>query len=245
MSNKKIVCKQCRDRGLKGGCPRCGKVLEDIPVTILQNKDGVVTDDMVIATIPIYYRGNVWNKNIVIDAHKELDGKNAFDKFVSQLDKIHNIFVDGKIPNKSAIIIAPRTFSKQTWANSCIQFGMKSGHKMMPVMSSNLIKRSMANMIEKPNNKFLENLGYNLEDILTADCLFVTIDSGWQHESAYAIIDEVMCMRSGFDRPTIFLSRFSIEELTKRDYNGTFNSAISASDDVNRLRYPAVIQYII
>ena len=49
-------------------------MLEDIPVTILQNKDGVVTDDMVIATIPIYYRGNVWNKNIVIDAHKELDG---------------------------------------------------------------------------------------------------------------------------------------------------------------------------
>lgn len=239
---KKIKCKFCRDVGKKGGCPKCGKQMDKIVVTSMQAADGIVTDEVTLANIPDYYRGRVWDKNELIQAHKELDGKNQFNTYVAQLDKIQKMFMEGKIPTSSIILIAPRKFSKQIWANSCIQFGMQTGHKMLPVMSSNLIKITMANMFDRPGSQVLKSVGYTIDDIITADCLFVNIDTGWQHMNAYSLIDELMCMRANFDRPTIFLSRFDIEELTKGDYNGTFKSAIDAGADVNRLRYPAIIQ---
>lgn len=239
---KKIKCKYCRDVGIKGGCPRCGKHIENIIETVVHGHNGIVTDDTVLATIPEYYRNRVWDKNELIQAHKDLDGKNQFMNFVTQLERIQTIFMEGKVPNKSVLIIAPRRFSKQIWANSCIQFGMKFKHKILPVMSSNLIKITMANMFDRPGASVLKSVGYNIEDIITADCLFVSIDTGWQHINAYSIMDELMCMRSNFDRPTIFLSRFNIDELTKGDYTKSFMSAIDSSSDVNRLRYPAIIQ---
>lgn len=239
---KKIECKFCRDKGKQGGCPKCGKHLEKIVETVMQKSDGIVTDEITLANIPEYYRGRVWDKNELIQSHKELDGKNQFSTFCTQLEKIQKIFQEGEIPNKSVILIAPRKFSKQIWANSCIQFGMKTGHKMLPVMSSNLIKVTMANMFDRPGSSVLKSIGYTIDDIITTDCLFVNIDTGWQHASAFSLMDELMCMRSNFDRPTIFLSRFNIEELTKNDYNGTFLKAIDAGSDVNRLRYPAIIQ---
>lgn len=240
---KKVGCKRCRDLGLEGGCPKCGKVKQFIPVTNLQTHDGLMdSNDKVIGSIPKYYIGLVWNKNELVSTHKEMDGKNKFNIYVEQLDKVHNIFIDGKVPNKSAIIIAPRKFSKQIWANSCIQFGMESGHKMLPVMSSNILKRTMALMTDRPRNNYLETLGYNIEDIITCDCLFVSIDGGWQRQSAYSLIDELIGMRAQFDRPTIFLSRYPIDELTKMDYGKTFNSIFDADSTVNRLRYPILIQ---
>lgn len=238
----KIKCKYCRDKGIKGGCPKCNKVLDKIVVTTMQDVSGIVSDDVVVANIPTFYRGRVWDKNEIIQAHKDLDGKNQFNSFVSQLDKVHKMFMEGNIPSSSAIIIAPRKFSKQIWANSCIQFGMQTGHKMLPVMSSNLIKVAMANMFDRPNSQVLKNIGYTIDDLMTADCLFVNIDSGWQHVNAFSLIDELMCMRSNFDRPTFFLSRFDISELTKGDYKNTFKDAIDIGADVNRLRYPAIIQ---
>lgn len=239
---KKIKCKFCRDIGKDGGCPKCGKAMNKIAETVMQTSGGIVTDDIVLANIPEFYRGRVWDKNELVQAHKELDGKNQFMSYVSQLDKVHAMFMEGTIPNKSAIIIAPRKFSKQTWANSCIQFGMKTGHKMLPVMSSNLIKIAMANMFDRPYSSVLKDIGYNIEDIMTADCLFVSIDSGYQHAYAYSLMDELMCMRANFDRPTIFLSRFNIEELTKGDRDKSFQDAFDIGSDVNRLRYPALIQ---
>jgi len=240
--NVKIKCKFCRDKGIKGGCPKCQKALDKIVITQMQESDGIVTDEVTLANIPEFYRGRVWDKNELIQAHKELDGKNQFNTFVSQLSKVHSMFMEGTMPRSSAIIIAPRKFSKQIWANSCIQFGMQTGHKMLPVMSSNLIKITMANMFDRPGAQVLKNVGYTIDDIMTADCLFVNIDTGWQHINAFSLIDELMCMRSNFDRPTIFLSRFNIEEITKGDYNGTFKDAIDIGADVNRLRYPAIIQ---
>lgn len=241
---KKVGCKRCRDLGLDGGCPKCGKIKQFIPVSNIQKHGGLMdSDSKVIGSIPSYYVGLSWEKNQLVSSHKEIEGKNKFNIYVEQLCKIHDVFVSGKIPNKSAIIIAPRKFSKQIWANSCIQFGMKSGHKMLPVLSSNVLKRTLALMTERPRNNYLETLGYNFEDIITCDCLFVSIDSGWQRQSAYSLIDEVIGMRSQFDRPTIFISRFSIEEITKADYNKTFNSILDADNSVNRLRYPIVIQY--
>ena len=242
MEEKKVSCKYCRDKGIAGGCPKCGKVLDKLPVTVMQETSGIVTDEVTLANIPQYYRGRIWDKNELIANHKDIDGKAKFNNYIAQLDKLHKMFIDGSMPPGSAIIIAPRKFSKQIWANSCIQFGMKTGHKMLPVMSSNLIKVVLANMFDRPGASVLKQVGYTIEDIVTADCLFVSIDSGWQHMNAYSLMDELMCMRANFDRPTIFLSRFGIEELTKGDYNGTFKSALDASTDVNRLRYPVVIQ---
>ena len=241
-NSAKIKCKYCRDKGIKGGCPKCGKALDKIVVTNLQDTSGIVSDDVVVANIPAFYRGRVWDKNEVIQSHKDLDGKNQFNNFISQLDKVHRMFMEGNIPSSSAIIIAPRKFSKQIWANSCIQFGMQTGHKMLPVMSSNLIKVAMANMFDRPHSSVLKSIGYTIDDLMTADCLFVNIDTGWQHVNAYSLMDELMCMRSNFDRPTIFLSRFNIGELTKGDYNNTFKDAIDVGTDVNRLRYPVIIQ---
>ena len=240
---KKVKCKRCRDMGVDGGCPKCGKILQHIPVTNLQASAGEFNNDGTLGNIPKYYIGLSWDKNELISTHKELEDRKHFNMFVERLDKLHNIFVGGKVPNKSVLLIAPRKFSKQIWANSCIQYGIKSGHKMLPVMSSNILKRTLSLMIERPKNSYLESLGYNIEDILTCDCLFVTIDSGWQRQSAYSLIDEVIGMRSQFDRPTIFMSRFPIDELTKMDYGKNFNSILDADNSVNRLRYPILIQY--
>lgn len=238
----KVKCKYCRDVGIKGGCPKCGKQKDKIIETVLQKEAGIVTDDITLSKIPEYYRGKVWDKDTLIMSHKDIDGRSEFNTFVNQMNKVHEIFMNGEIPNKSAIFVAPRKFSKQIWANSCIQFGLKTGHKMLPVMSSNLLKVAMANMFERPSSSVLAEIGYNVEDIMTADCLFVSIDSGWQHTRAYSLIDELMCMRSQLDRPTIFISRFGLEDLTKGDYNKTFRDAINMDSDANRLRYPVYIQ---
>ena len=240
----KPKCKMCRDRGLKCGCPKCGKVLEKIIITDMQKTDGVIENETVTSHIPSHYRGLVWDKNELIQSHPELDGKMDFNRFVSQLDKAHQGFMNGVMPKTSAIIIAPRRFSKQTWANSCIQFGIKTGHKMFPVMSSNLVRVAMANMFDQYREKsIIENFGYTIEDLMTADCLFISIDSGTQVGSSYKLIDELMTMRANFDRPTIFLSRHTLKELTRNDRYNTFASAIDkSSGNVNRLRYPSIMQ---
>ena len=91
--SKKVTCKFCRDLGIKGGCPKCGKQLDKIVVTPMHETGGIVTDEVTLATIPEYYRGRVWDKNELIKAHKDLDGKNQFNTYVSQLDKIQKLFM--------------------------------------------------------------------------------------------------------------------------------------------------------
>lgn len=239
---KRPKCMRCRDKGLEGGCPKCGKNLKSVEMVVLNKHDGKMDDSNVLGTIPEYYRGKIWDKNIFMEYHNGDKDLSHVKHILSQMEKIHNIFINGKIPNKSIIMIAPKQYSKQIWAYSCIQFAHKNGYKVFPVMSSDLVKRVMTNMIEKQNSKFLKELGYNLEDILTADCLFVNIDTSWQRIQAYQVIDDLMCKRSNFDRPTIFLSRFGVDELCKADYDGTFKRSIVSDNTYNRLRYPAVIQ---
>lgn len=242
MAVEKIKCYTCRDKGLKGGCPDCRKVLGKIDVWKIRNPEGIVDAEKVKLSIPTYYIGREWDVNELKLHHKEMDGDNQFDKYCDQLSKIHNIFVNGSVPNKSAIIIAPKQFSKKIWAYSCIQFGIQSGYKMLPVLSSQLTHRTLTMFTESTKSKLLDMIGYSLGDILTADCLFVTIDSGFNVGESYKIIDELMSLRANMDRSTIFISKFSIPEMTRYDDKKSFKPFIDSDSDLNRLMYPIVIQ---
>lgn len=240
---KTPTCLYCRGKGLPGGCKHCGKVEGKIIIHKSQETAGVMDNSHVIDFIPDFNKGLEWDSVKLKESTGHLMHSQNFNIFVESLNKIHEVYKKGSIFNKSIIIIAPRKRSKQTWAYSCIQQGIAHGYKMLPVLHTNLLSVALANMFDKPKDQsVIKTFGYNLEDLMTADALFVSVDSGWQKRNAYQLISQLMCMRADFNKPTVFLSRYSLLEMSEGDRNHEFMDCITQDKNVNRLRYPVVLQ---
>lgn len=93
------------------------------------------------------------------DRHYNYKGRDkhastSYIKYLDQLEKINNIFVEKLLPQKSAFIIAPAGYSKMTFAYSCMQRALDAGFSVAPLLDTVELKRVLVLASEKRGQHF-------------------------------------------------------------------------------------------
>lgn len=228
------MCLTCRDQGLVGGCPSCGKEL------VVRKVQVELTPDMINkAAIPDYYVGNRWSKQTLIDSHKDILAVSVLEKYAETLDRMHRIFASGKIPDKSCIIISQHGMGKLVWAYSCMQEALKFNHSVVPILDNTQYKRLNLLSSDRMYSKALKQ-DYTIEDYNEADVMFMTIDPD-NFQGSYRTVESILSKRSRAGKPTFVLSRYTIEQMSIIDFSHTFSSTITANAMQDRNKYVLVI----
>jgi hypothetical protein len=234
IGNKMVICRTCEDRGLKNGCPTCGKVLG------LQRKTVTVTAEVLDSkNIPNEYLGVVWEAQKLKNNHQELIENNRFKYYVDQLTKMTEMFNSGKIPNQSAIIIAPRAMSKVTFAYSCMQLAMEHGYTVCPLLDNTQVKRINNLSADNPSNWITRGLP-SIEEIITSDVLFLTVDMD-NYATALRTIESVIEKRARCNKSTFIITRFPIERMCQFEKKNSYSSLFDRTRSFNNKKYPVII----
>lgn len=234
-------CYKCGNNGfLDQVCPVCGREPQRISLNLEENKDNSEFIKQVsVAGIPPMYQGVFWDDSILKESKAGKETDFAFQRYVEQLAKINDTFAKGLIPQKSAIIIAPAGFSKMIFAYSCLQRALQSGFSIAPILDTVEIKRLLTLAGDNPS--------YSIGDVtydkyIMADVLFATVTKLPAHEWAYQALQELIDRRARKGLSTFILSRYSLAEISKRDYSNQF-SVIATATSSDTMKYPAVIRY--
>ena len=228
-------CLTCRDVGLLGGCPTCGKTAQfsteerEVPDEVLED-----------IAIPSFYKGNTWSKETLLQTHGDITARAKFEHYATLLTKIHSIFSSGSIPEKSFMVVASPGMGKLTWAYSCMQEALKHGHSVVPIIDNTQFKRLNIISSDRMNSKFLKTNKYTIEDYLNADVMFMTIDPD-NFQSAYRTVSSVLNKRTRAGKPTFIISRYSLEQISLVDYTQQFPKDIQAKQQQDRNKYLVMI----
>ena len=222
-------------------CPSCGKQPKSFGIDF----DDVDATEKFVEKIdrfgvPAQYRGIFWNAEILKKHFPEKANDLAFGKYVEQLNKVHNTFASGLLSSKSAIIIAPAGYSKEIFTYSCLQHALNTGLSVAPVLDTIELKRLLTLAGEQPAYKLFGKVSY--DDYIMSDVCFVTVTKLPQREWAYNVIQELMDRRGRKGLSTFVISRFSLDEISRRDRSNQF-SVIGTADSVDDYKYPAIIRY--
>ena len=199
--------------------------------------------------IPAMYHGVFWNAEILRKdnadkvpqySNNEIKEDLYFKQFVDQLERINNIFADGRIPHRSAIIVAPAGYSKITFAYSCMQRALNAGFSVAPLLDTNEVKRALVLAGENPRYKINRTIDY--DDYIMSDVMFITVTKLHNYTDAYSIIQEIFDRRSRKGLSTFVLSRFDINAIAKNDRSGSFQ-VLQTKDSSDHYKFPAIIQY--
>lgn len=244
--DKKLVgsdgyCYVCGNKGLLDvPCPSCGREPKKLSIHLEERQDNVFVDRIDCFGVPGKYRGLLWNVDVLRKMHSNLDKDRAFQRFVSQLEKIDSLFVKGLISSKSAIIIAPAGFSKVTFAYSCMQRALDYGLSVAPFLDTDELKRLLVLSSERPNYRLFDSISY--DSYVMSDICFVTVSKLPSREWAYNVIQELLDVRSRKGLGTFIMSRYGLDEISRRDASNQFG-VISTAESSDDFKYPAVIRY--
>lgn len=229
-------------------CPECHREPRNNSLN-LDMKDNVqeLVTKINGVMIPNKYHGVLWSKETLESYHQDKIAKYneagyddlLFQRYTAQLAKINDIFADGRIPHKSAIIIAPPGYSKMIFAYSCMQRALDAGFSVAPLLDTCEVKRLLILASENVRYKLNNFIGY--DEYIMADIAFVTITKLHVHIEAYQIIQELLDRRARKGLSTFIISRFGIEEMSKADRANSFSSILNEEKD--NYKYPAIIQY--
>lgn len=236
-------CVKCGNEGFADrACPECGFDRSKLNL-VIKDPDEIKAfiNDMERTAIPKQYQGVEWEKSKLIESHQLLANDIKFMKYAEQLEKIHKIFALGTVPSKSAIIIAPPKFSKETWAFSCMQQALLRGLKVARLLDTVEAKRVAVLASENPKYKLYNEVLY--DDYLDSDVLFLTITKTQYKTDAGHIIMELLDRRSRLGRPTFIISRYQLKELVWKEKWEEFESIIDYNNTENSIKYPAIISY--
>lgn len=233
----KFHCYVCNGEGLEDKeCPKCGKTKK---IVIDYQNDKYITK-VQDTNIPLQYIGKLWSKKTLISTHSQFAQDKSFLAFCENLERMHDKFVLGQLPMKSGIIIAPKKYSKVTFAYSCMQYAVQSGYTVAPLLDTIQVKRLKGLMGDR-NYKLFNK--FDADSYFSADICFITVTKLINRREAYEIILEVMDTRSRLGLPTVVISEFSIDEMSDWDRNKVFNKIYDYDDIENPLRYPAIVQF--
>lgn len=246
LEGKKLVsegyCFLCGNNGfLDKDCPSCGKPARKKSFNLEDEKHASeFVEKVSVVDIPERYLGVIWDSNILAESKPDKNNDFAFKSFIGQLEKINSIFASGHVPAKSAIIIAPAGYSKMVFAYSCMQHAATAGFSVAPIFDTVELKRFLTLAGDNPQYKLYGRLTY--EEYIMSDVLFVTVTKLPAHEWAYQAIEEILDRRTRKGLSTFVISRFSLAEISKKDYSNQF-SAIALATSADGMKYPAVIRY--
>lgn len=245
LNNGMFECYVCRDGEQNIDCSECGRQ-KDVPISEPLT-DLMETSDYSKLLIPTFYRGVKFNSEQLIEQHAGDKHDTTFMKYANQLGKVHSIFEAGKLPPKSAIFVAPKTYGKVTFVYSCMQLAHLHGHKVFPMMDTEEIQRFITLSEQRPLQPikgFGKDFNYSYEDFLEADVVFITITKSVYRKNASQVIEQILDKRSRYDKPTFFISGFSMAEIGQFDYSQRTTRMIDRTQRENPLRYPVIIQFL-
>lgn len=224
-------------------CPECGrKYGTDINLAGKNEKEyNRIVGIAGAVKIPEHYIGNSWDKTYIKSTQYKYAEDQLFDRFLGQLEKIHNLFVAGVIPGKSALIIAPPKFSKVTWAYSCMQACISHNIRVAPLLDTVEVKRLLIKGGENPDYKMFGYL--TLENYITTDVVFISVTKSDYKFSASSTIIDILDKRSRKGLPTFIISRYGSHIIARDDVYKEFESILDDCDKTDDLKYPAVITY--
>lgn len=231
-------CFTCAGKGMKDGCPECGKTLEEIVTKkfIASASDGIAK----AGAIPEEYINIAWDTNKLIqDKPDNVKNSDIFKRYVKQLEAVMQIFENGKIPNQSAIFIAPQQYGKRTFGYTCLKLAARNGFSIAPILDNTEIKRISVLSSDQYKSAYLYGKT-PIEDIVTADVLFMTIDMD-NFGTALRTVESLMDKRSRQGKSTFVLSRFTLEQMSLFDKDKTFKGLIEKTRQSNNKKFPAII----
>lgn len=245
-SEKKLIskngyCYLCGGKGFDDKvCPSCGHEMRKKAIDFTKIDTESFVQETKALNIPEQYNGVTWEGEILRHFKTEDQNNSAFDKYISQLDKIHSMFVAGTMPKKSAIIISPAGYSKRVFAYSCMQRALLHGWKVAQIIDTMDLKRLLVLSADKPGYKLFGNIDY--DEYIMSDICFIEVTRLPQHAYAAPVIQEVLDKRGRLGKSTFILSDFSLDELSKYDSSRSF-SAIKNQGIVDNYKYPAIIPF--
>ena len=228
-------------------CPVCGREPNSLNLSAKTTKElNAFVSSIENVKIPKEYQGVEWSKETLLTSHASETKDLHFLRFASQLEKLHNIFVDKRIPSKSAIIIAPPQFSKETFAYSCMQFALSNGYKVGKLLDTIELKRLLVLASENPKYSLYgtaKQRGIDYDEYMTSEVLFVTVTKTQFAKEASSVIMEMLDRRARLGFPTFFLSRYRLNELAWPNKLEEFEAIIDKNDTENSLKYPVILSY--
>ena len=232
-----MECLLCRDNGKIGGCPKCGKHLN-----LKGNNEIKVTNKEINKLcIPKNYVNSKWNSLILKQDYNDYSEDSKFKNYVQQLDACINIFKKGELPKISALISSPIGYGKTTWAYNCMIEAMRHNYTVAPLIATTQMRRMMITASERPDwyNSYSD---YSYMEYLTADTLFVYIPT--EYAFAYETIVDLVNTRSRLEKPTFFLSNYTIRELISHDKKSMLLKLLNGGSNVDPLKYLISIEFI-
>lgn len=237
--NFDFECIVCRDKGRKGGCPKCGR---ERPILANEFDEKVSRKDLDDLSIPLHYYKNRWDKNILINDRADFSEDDMFINYVKQLDACYSMIDKGELPNISVLVTAPAVYAKTTWAYSCIIRAREYGYNVVPIIDTAQMRRMLVINSERPTK---ENtyLGYSLSDYLDSDMLFLLVNRGTEYVYAYETIVNILDIRSRRSKPTLIISDKSLRELSAFDKNKNLYNLTQGGSNVDPYRYAVLIEF--
>lgn len=241
--DSKGFCFCCGNKGFEDRvCPSCGRNPMKKSLNFEYNDDNTdFVSKVEYFGIPKMYQGVIWDADILRHDKQALKNNFAFDRFVNNLDKINSVFAKGVLTGKSAIIIAPASFSKMVFAYSCMQRAIDSGFSVAPLLDTVELKRLIYLASENPKYKLYKKINY--DEYVLSDVCFITVTKLQQRAWAYETIQEVLDLRARKGLGTFVLSRYDLSEISQHDTSNSFD-ALAAPDVHDDYKYPAVIRYL-
>ncbi|MFG6347681.1 MAG: hypothetical protein K1W15_03060 [Lachnospiraceae bacterium] len=221
-------------------CESCGREPKKLSFNFEERDSSSFVEKIDAFGIPGKYRGVLWNAEILKKSFREKAEDRAFQKFVSQLDKVDNVFTKGILSDKSAVIIAPAGYSKMVFAYSCMQRALDAGFSVAPFLDTSELKRLLVLSSENPHYKLYGKVSY--DEYVLCDVCFVTVSKLPVHEWAYNTIQELFDRRARKGLGTFVTSRYGLDEISRRDASNQFGVISTAISD-DSYKYPAVINY--
>lgn len=246
MSTVKKTCRKCGNYGPTDPsvpeCPACGRKKKSLNLEVMpEEKVQELVDTSKTLGIPPQYIGNSWSKTVFWRNNSSRRNK-YLEEFVRKLDMLHDVFADGRLPPKGCMIIAPSTYSKVTWAYSCMNHALKNGFTVAPMLDTLEANRLVVLASQKDLRYKLYNT-FDYDSYISADVLFLTVTKTEQRKAAHGVIREIIDKRSRQGLVTFVLSEYSVEEISAWDDSGMFRRMLDQFENENPKKVLATITY--
>lgn len=237
-----VVCGRCGGVNISDSvCPECGLLPKISKIKEKAQDISQISDKIDSLQIPKFYLGKNWSAELFWSSHESKRRDKLVCTFLEQMEKVHTMFKNGMIPQRSAIFIAPAGYSKLIFIYSCIQYALQYNYSVAPILDTLELKRLFILSAEKPNQKYL---GITYEDYINADVLFFTVTKTEYRRAAYNVIVELLDKRARRGKCTIGISRYTVYELSNWDTSNDFRQILTPVSDVDLLKTPAIISCI-
>ena len=228
MADFKQVCHTCGGRGKEGGCPKCGKTPRIVAELRTMNLD--VPADVIPAT----YQGKLWKK-----PEPQQGMPQKFAEFDTALDKVHNEFLNGRIPKFSMFISSPPKSDKRLFAYSCLQTALVQTFSVAPLLSTSDWRRLYKVSQMNPFYKLYDM--YKWDDLVSRDVVFMFVDHSDDRFDVVSLLKDVLDTRALFGKPTFILSDFKLQELTPKWNAQDYSKIYNPLPDRDMFRYPVIL----